>query len=86
MVGRNMFDDRESQSGASGLARSSFVDAEESLEYAFLVGFAIPSPRSVTAMATFPPRIERLTDTGEPLGEYAIAFSMRLDSAVTSKV
>ena len=46
----------------------------------------MPIPRSVTAISTLSPRRRRLIDTGEPGGEYAIAFEIRLASAVTSSV
>ena len=45
---------------------------------------AMPMPRSVTAISMLLPRRRRLIDTGDPWGEYAIAFDTRLAIAVTS--
>ena len=47
---------------------------------------AIPMPRSVTAISTKSPTSRRDTETDALAGEYAMAFSTRFDSAVTSNV
>ncbi len=86
MIGRDVLDDRQPESGAAGGARTCLVDPEEPLEHPLLVSAGDADPRSVTAISMLSPQRRRLIDTADPGGEYAMPLEIRLASAVTSSV
>ena len=69
VVGRDVLDDGQPEAGTAGRPGAGRVDPEEPLEHPLWYSGAMPTPRSVTAIATMAVAQRPATDTWVPAGE-----------------